>query len=430
VRAMHILLLSDNFPPETNAPATRTFEHARVWVREGHRVTVITCAPNFPEGRVYAGFRNRWYAREVVAGIEVVRVKTLIAPNRGFAARIADYLSFMVAAFVAALFQDEFDVVVGTSPQFFAAVGAWAVAAVRRKPFVFELRDLWPESIRAVGAMRGKFVLRWLETLELFLYRRATAVVAVTESFRDNLARRGIDARKIAVVRNGVDLAQYTPRTRDYALARELGVDGCFVVGYLGTHGLAHALGRVLEAAEILRNRRDIRFLFVGAGAAREELVRTAAERGLDNVAFSASRPKESMPSLWSVCDVGLVHLKDQPTFASVIPSKIFECFGMGVPVLFAGPDGEGAQIVRERGAGIVVQAEHPAVLASAIAFLADDPELRAKLAAASRAAAREFDREVLALSMLETLQRCVGAGPGARDQKLGRRRRSARRRA
>ena len=427
---MHILFLSDNFPPETNAPATRTFEHARVWVREGHRVTVITCAPNFPEGRVYPGYRNRWYSREVVDGIEVVRVKTWIAPNRGFASRIADYVSFMVAAIVAGLAQDGFDVVVGTSPQFFAAVGAWAVAAVRRKPFVFELRDLWPASIRAVGAMRAEFVLRWLEKLELFLYRRAAAVVAVTESFRDNLVLRGIDPRKIDVVRNGVDLARYTPRTRDYELARELGLEGCFVVGYLGTHGLAHALGRVLEAAEILRERRDIRFLFAGAGAAREELVRTAAQRALDNVEFSASRPKESMPALWSVCDVGLVHLKDDPTFAGVIPSKIAECFGMGVPVLFAGPDGEGARIVRERGAGIVVQAEHPAKLAAAIAFLADDAELRAKLADASRAAARDFDRETLALAMLATLQRCAGFRPGAPDEKPAGRRRSARRRA
>jgi glycosyltransferase involved in cell wall biosynthesis len=427
---MHILFVSDNFPPETNAPATRTFEHARVWVREGHRVTVITCAPNFPEGRVYGGYRNRWYAREVVDGIQVVRVKTFIAPNRGCAARIADYVSFMVAAFVAALAQDAFDVVVGTSPQFFAAVGAWAVSAVRRKPFVFELRDLWPESIEAVGAMRGQFVLRALERLELFLYRRAAAVVAVTESFRDNLARRGIDPRKIAVVRNGVDLARYAPRARDYELARELGVEGCFVVGYLGTHGLAHALERVLEAAHILRDRRDIRFLFVGAGAAREGLVRQASERALANVAFFPSRSKDDMPSLWSLCDVGLVHLKDEATFASVIPSKLFECFGMGVPVLFAGPDGEGARIVRERGAGIVVQAENPAKLASAIAFLADDDELRAKLADASRAAAREFDRDALALTMLGVLQRCAGVEPSATDENPTSRRRSARRRA
>lgn len=171
-----------------------------------------------------------------------------------------DYLSFMVSGALAALVQDRPDVVLATSPQFFAAVAGWGVAALRGVPFVFELRDLWPESIKAVGAMRQSLAIRALERLELFLYRRASAVVAATASFRDNLARRGIDPGKVAVVRNGVDLSRYAPRPRDRALAEHYGVAGKFVVGYLGTHGMAHALQRVLEAAELLRERDDVHF--------------------------------------------------------------------------------------------------------------------------------------------------------------------------
>lgn len=405
---MHILFLSDNFPPETNAPATRLVEHARVWVREGHEVTVVTCAPNFPEGRVFAGYRNRWYARERIDGIDVVRVKTFIAPNRGVVRRTLDYLSFMASGALAGLVQRRPDVVVATSPQFFAAVGGWVVAALRRRPFVFELRDLWPESIRAVGALRPSLPLRIVERLELFLYRRSEAVVALTEAFKTNLVRRGVDPCKIAVVRNGVDLSRYSPRSRDVATERRLGVEGRFVVGYLGTHGMAHALESVLEAAELLRSRRDIHFLFVGAGAAREALLARARELSLDNVSFHLTVPKHEMPAVWSTCDVALVHLKDQPLFSTVIPSKISESFGMGVPVLFAGPDGEAAGIVRGSGAGITVRAERPAELAAAVQQLCDDPTARRRMAEAARAAAQTFDRDTLALDMVRVLEACA----------------------
>jgi glycosyltransferase involved in cell wall biosynthesis len=405
---MHVLFLSDNFPPETNAPATRVHEHAREWVALGHRVTVVTCAPNFPEGRLHAGWENRCRQRSRLDGIDVVRVKTYIAPNRGVAARIADYLSFLASGSVAALLEDEPDVVVATSPQFFAAVGGWLVAALRRKPFVFELRDLWPDSIRAVGALRPSLALRMLERLELFLYRRAARVVAVTEAFRENLVRRGIDAAKVAVVRNGVDLSRYAPRPRDAELEERWGLRGKLVVGYLGTHGMAHALHRVLEAAERLRERRDVHFLFVGAGAARDSLVELARAQGLDNVSFHASVAKDDMPRAWSLCDLALVHLKDQPLFATVIPSKIFEAFGSGVPVLFAGPDGEGAELVRAARAGLTVPAEDPVALAAAVASCT--PERLAELSRNALIAAPEHDRARNARRMLAVLAEAASA--------------------
>ena len=407
---MHVLFLSDNFVPETNAPATRLHEHARRWVEAGHRVTVVTCAPNFPAGRVFDGYQNRWYAREQIDGIDVVRVKSYIAPNTGRIRRTLDYLSFLISGLVGALFQKRVDVVVATSPQFFCACAGWAAAALKRKPFVFELRDLWPASISAVGAARkGSLALRALERVELFLYARATAIVAVTHSFRRDLAARGVDPAKVHVVTNGVDLARYAPRPKDAQLERALGLEGRFVVGYLGTHGLSHALENVLEAAERLRGREEVRFLFMGDGAAKAGLQEEARRRGLTNVLFHPPVEKDAMPRAWSLCDLALVHLKNTPVFETVIPSKIFEAMGMGRAVLLAAPEGEASAIVRGADAGLCVPAEDAEQLAAAVERMLDEPALRQRAADASAAAAPGYGRDALARDMLAVLLDSVG---------------------
>ncbi|MCZ7560456.1 MAG: glycosyltransferase family 4 protein [Burkholderiaceae bacterium] len=412
---MRILFLSDNFPPETNAPATRLHEHATRWVRAGHDVTVITCAPNFPEGKLFAGYENRWRQVETIDGIRVVRVKTYITANEGFVRRTLDYMSFMVTGFVAGLFEKRPDVVVSTSPQFFCALGTWALSGVRRLPWVFELRDLWPASIVAVGAMERSPVIRMLEKLELFMYRRADAIVSVTESFREDLASRGIDRAKIHVVINGVDLDRYAPRPRDQALARRFGLEGKFVLGYMGTHGMAHALERVLDAAELLRDRDDIAFFFAGAGAERANVERRVAERGLVNVKMIPRQPKEAMPALWSLCDLALIPLRNTPVFSTVIPSKLFEAMGMGVPVLMSLPEGEATGIVRRTGCGVCVAPEDPRAMADAVVALAGDGERMAALRSASAAAAPEYSRDRQAGRMVEVLGRVAGvAGHGA----------------
>ncbi|WP_051004660.1 glycosyltransferase family 4 protein [Halomonas sp. KM-1] len=398
---MRILFISDNFPPETNAPATRLYEHATRWVKAGHEVTVITCAPNFPEGKVFPGYRNRWYAVENWDGIRIVRVKSYITSNEGFLKRTLDYVSFMVSGFSVGLFQKNPDVIVATSPQFFAAVGGWALAAVRRKPFIFELRDLWPASIVAVGAMRESRTIRWLEKLELFLYRRASRVVAVTHAFKKDLMERGIEGDKIDVVLNGVDLSRYQPMAADESLLREHELQGKFVVGYLGTHGMAHALDKVLEAAEQLKHRDDIVFIFVGAGAAKTELVERAKAKGLSNVRFVPRQPKEAMPKYWSLCDLALIPLRDTPVFESVIPSKMFECMGMGIPVLMSIPEGEGTSILRESGAGVCVPPEDPVAMAAAIEGLKDNLEQRDELRRQGLAAAATYSRDHQAEKML-----------------------------
>lgn len=401
---MRILFLSDNFPPETNAPATRLYEHATRWVEAGHDVTVITCAPNFPEGKVYPGYANDWRRVETVGGIRVVRVKTYIAANEGFLRRTLDYVSFMAAATVAGLFETEPDVVVATSPQFFCAVGGWLLSKLRRRPFVFELRDLWPASIVAVGAMKPSLPLRLMEQLELFLYREARSVVSVTNSFREDLAARGIPPEKVEVVINGVDLSTYAPRERDVALATEYDLSGRFVVGYLGTHGMAHALEKVLAGAALLQHRADIAFFFAGGGAERARVESIVAEHKLANVRLIPRQPKELMPRLWSLCDVSVIPLRDTPVFQTVIPSKLFECMGSGVPVIMSLPEGEATRIVQETGVGVCIPPEDPAALAEAVSRLADDHVLLAKLRANCVAAARHYSRDALAKRMLNAL--------------------------
>ena len=412
---MKILFLTDNFPPEVNAPASRTFEHCREWVRAGHRVTVITGAPNFPAGKVFAGYRNRPWQRESMDGIEVVRVWTYIAANSGFAKRTLDYLSFMVTGFLAGLVQRRPDVIVGTSPQFFTNCAAWMLSVFRWRPFVFELRDLWPESIKTVGAMEDSAALRLMERLELFLYRRAAVVVAVTESFRRNLMARGIDGAKIQVVTNGVDLSRFRPMERDAELAERFGLTGKLVAGYIGTHGMAHALETVLEAARrmaALPEGRELRFVLLGDGAQKQALQATAKQMGLANVIFLDSVPKAEVPRYWSLLDIAIIHLRKADNFRQVIPSKLFECMGMGIPVVH-GVAGESAEIVEREGVGLLFEPENAEALCDGLLRLVRDRELYQRLRRQCLSAAPRYERTALAINMLGVLERTANRRQG-----------------
>src|SRR5262245_19716550 len=320
---MHVLFLTDNFPPEVNAPASRTFEHCREWVKAGCRVTVITCVPNFPKGEVYPGYQNRLWQIETMDGIRVVRVWSYIAANEGFTRRILDYMSFMTSAVAAAPFVRDVGLVIGTSPHFFTACAAFAVSRCKRIPFVFELRDLWPESIKAVGAMRDGAVLRFLERLELFLYRKASCIITVTQPFKRILERRGIDGAKIRVVTNGVDLTRFKPRPKDPELVRRYGLAGKFVGGYVGTHGMAHALETLLDAAWLLQRQPDgdkFRLVLLGDGAKKQELKDRARAMGLDNIIFIDSVAKHEVARFWSLIDISIIHLRKTELFTTVIP--------------------------------------------------------------------------------------------------------------
>jgi glycosyltransferase involved in cell wall biosynthesis len=408
---MHILFLTDNFPPETNAPASRTYEHAKRWVASGHHVTVVTGAPNFPNGRLHEGYRNRLWQRETLDGIEVVRVWTYITPNSGLIRRVLDYLSFMVTSAIAGMLVQRPDVVVGTSPQFFTPCAAWFVSKVRRRPFVFELRDLWPDAIVAVGALPESFAIRLLRRVEYFLYRRAARIVSVTHSFVGVLARNGIPAEKIVVVPNGVDPSEFVPGPKARELEAKLGLEGKFVAAYVGTIGMAHGLAKILEAARKLESRPDIAFVVVGTGAELSKLADRSEKEGLANVLFVGAVSKEVVKQYWRLCDVALVLLRNTPFFETVIPSKIFEAMGTGRPIIL-GVRGESQGILAAAQAGIPIAPESSDELVDAILTLAGDPERRASLGESGRQfVVREYDRRVLADRMLQTLEEVAKSG-------------------
>lgn len=404
---MHILFLTDNFPPEVNAPASRTYEHCRDWVKAGNQVTVITGIPNFPKGKVFDGYQNRLWQQEIVAGIRVIRVWTYIAANEGFSKRTLDYLSYMVTGFIASLFVRRVDVVVGTSPQFFTVCAAYLTSLFKRVPWVFELRDIWPESIRVVGAMRQNKVLDLLEKAELFLYRKANVIVSVTHAFRTSLIRRGLNGEKIHVVTNGVDISRFSPREKDTALLEQYGLQGKFVAGYIGTHGLAHALDTLLDSAKVLKAASDgdrFRFILLGDGAKKTALRQRAQAEGLDNVIFVDSVPKDQVVRYWSVLDASIIHLKKDELFTTVIPSKLFECMGMAIPVLH-GVKGESASIVEREDVGLLFEPENSDSLIQVMRRLADDPLLVSRFKTNGPIAAKHYDRTVLAAKMLEIIK-------------------------
>ena len=409
---MSILFLSHYFPPEVNAPASRTIEHCREWVKAGHRVTVVTCAPNHPHGQVYEGYRNRLWQRERIDGIDVVRLWTYIAANKGFAKRTLNYVSYMITAIMAAPFLAKSDVVVSTSPQFFNGLAGYVVSRLKRAPWVLEIRDLWPESILAVGAISNRHVIRFLEWLELFAYRKADRIVPVTDAFKDYMVRKGVPADKIVVIKNGVDLTRYVPAQADQALIDELGVRGKFVASYFGTHGMAHKLDTVLDAAERLRTHDDIVFLLVGDGAERDRLLATKEARGLCNVIMLPQQPKERMPALWALSDVSMVLLSRSDLFKTVIPSKMFESMAMERPILL-GVHGESRGIIEAGDAGLSIEPENAAALAEAVRALKDDPAKRTQLGASGRRHVQaNFDRRRLAADFLDLLAGLVTVKP------------------
>ncbi|MDH5740645.1 MAG: glycosyltransferase family 4 protein [Nitrospira sp.] len=402
---MRILFLSHYFPPEVNAPATRTYEHCRQWVNDGHQVTVVTCAPNHPQGKVYEGFRNRLYQHETKDGITVIRVWTFITANEGFFKRTLNYVSYMCAAVIGSLLVPKADIVLSTSPQFFNGLAGYFVSRLMRIPWVLEIRDLWPESIVAVGAIRNSWIIKLLEWVERFAYRKADRIVPVTDSFKTYMLSKGIEANKIVVVKNGVDLAQYTPLDGVNSLAEDLGVRGKFVVSYFGTHGMAHHLETIFHAARRLSHSKNIVFLMVGDGAERQALVQMRDKMALDNVMMLDQQPKSRMRELWALSNVSLVLLKKSDLFKTVIPSKIFESLAMAKPIIL-GVEGESAELIQAAQAGICIQPEHADDLAARALELSENPELCQQLGKNGRKYVIEhFDRTVLARKLTSVIE-------------------------
>ena len=407
---MRILFLSHYFPPEGNAPAARTHAHCTRWAAAGHDVTVITCFPNHPRGVMYAGYRNRLRRIEELEGVRVVRTFTYLAANEALWRRTASWLCYLVAATLCGLLERRPDIVIATSPQPFCGWAGVLVSRLRRRPLLLEIRDLWPESVVAVGALRSRVALRLVERLMQGCYRAAAHIVTVGEGYRRGLVGRGCNPARIDVVMNGVDRDLFHPRAANPAVAAQLGVTGRFVVAWCGTIGLAHGLEVVLQAAAALRSRGrcDIVFVLAGDGARLDALRASAAEAGLENVIFSGWLDRRRVPEVLACSDAFLVHLRAAEAFTTVMPSKIFDGAAMGLPLVL-GVRGVARRFVEDAGCGLCIDPEDAEGLVAAVLRLASDPALRDRLGRAGRAHATRFDRARLAMEYLQIIERTAG---------------------
>jgi len=405
-----ILYVSQYFPPEMGAPAARAAELSRHWARMGHDVTVLTGFPNHPTGVVPAEWRSRFHQlryTETVDGVRVVRTWLWPLPNRKAHERIRNYASFCVSAAISGLDLHKPEVIIATSPQLLCALSGWWLAFWKRVPFVFEVRDLWPESLAAVGLGSERTLLhRTLRAIARFLYRRADRVVVVSPAFKDHLIRNcNVPAAKIVTVENGVetDLFRFDPAAAE--VRKQLKIDERFLICYIGTMGNAHGLDTLIAAAEELQTALpNATFLLIGEGAEKERIVELAAGRGLANVQFLGQQPREQIPAYVSAADLCLVMLKKAEVFKTVIPTKLLEYMACERPVIVA-VDGQARQIVEEGGAGVYAEPENSRGLVKAILNLAADPERRRQMGASGRQyVVNKFSREKTARDYIAVL--------------------------
>ena len=357
---MRILFLTDNFPPETNAPATRTYEHCLKWINMGYQVTVITCFPNFPKGKVFEGYTNKLYQKENIDGITVIRVWSYIAENNGFVKRIIDYISYALTSFLFGLFVKT-DLIIATSPQFFTAISGRMLSVFKRIPWVMEVRDLWPDSIAAVGSMnKSSKPFKILKKIEHHLYLSASKILVVTVSFRKYLIKEHqITPEKVGVFKNGVLISNFKkPKPNDVMTLKEsLGLKNKIVISYLGTHGLAHGLKFILESISKISNP-DLHFLFIGDGAEKQNLIKYSKSLDSKNFTFLESVTKIEIPLYIEISDYSLVNLKKSDEFKNVIPSKIFENIAMYKPILL-GVEGESEKLIDDYEVGVCFEPEN-----------------------------------------------------------------------
>lgn len=407
---MKIVVLTHYFPPEVGAPQARLGDFARLWAASGHEVHVVTGMPNHPTGIVPAEYKGRIRCHEETDGYKVTRCWLYATPNEGIVKKTLGHLSFMVTSFVLAFRKiGRPDVIVVSSPTFFAIGSAWLLALLKRSKLVVEVRDLWPAIFVELGVLTNRYAIRLLEMLELAAYRASDAVVVVSEGFRDHITERGINLDKVFTIRNGADLTNFQPATKENSQWRStLGADGKVLALYIGAHGISQALTTIVDAAAVVESE-DVHFALIGDGADRQRVLDHREKLGVSNVTMRTSVPRGEVSDVLAAADICIVTLRDIPLFTTFIPSKIFELMGSGKAIV-AAVAGETADILHAAGA-IVVPPEDANALARAIDDLSKDPDRRRKMETDGRTYVEQhFDRSVLA-ERYEDIFTSIGAG-------------------
>jgi glycosyltransferase involved in cell wall biosynthesis len=394
---MHILLIHQSFASLNEPGGTRHYEMALYFTEQGHRVTIVASPVSYLTGISSA-------TGTIVNGqVTIIRAYTYPALHRSFFHRLVSFFSFMASSFLVGLRVRDVDVVWGTSPPIFQGVTAWMLARLKGAPFLFEVRDLWPAFAVQVGVLHQPALVHASEWLERFLYRHSDRVVVNSPGFLDHVCARG--ARQVEVVPNGSDPHMFTPRTNGSNFRRLHGLQGKFLVVYAGAHGISNDLGTLLEAACMLETQPEIHFVLVGDGKEKPDLIVEATRRGLTNVSFLPSVPKNDMPQVLAAADACVAILKPLPLYATVYPNKVFDYMAAGKPVLLA-IEGVIRQVVEAAGAGIAIPPGDPHALAQAVRHLASDPQAGREMGLHGRSYVEaHFDRSVIAAKMLEQFQ-------------------------
>ncbi len=409
VAAMHVLYIHQYFQTREQAGGTRSYEFARHLVEAGHNVTVLSGAMQYYSGTTPERYRRKLLLREVVDGIDVVRVGIPFSYKRGFISRNLGFLYFMVASTMAGLWTRSIDVIFATSTPLTVGVPAYLLSRMKRVPFIFEVRDLWPESAVAVGVLRSRVLITVAEWAEAFFYRKAIVVIALTRGIWRALRDKGVPQEKLQLITHGADVDLFKPLSKDNAVRAELGLQGKFVAVYSGAHGLANGLEVVIETARLLRETTGVAFLMAGDGAAKENLVRLADDYGLRNVIFLDPRPRSQLPEVLAAADLCLMILRNVPSFQTACPNKLFDYLAAGRPVLVNFP-GEVKEMLQDTDAGIFVQPDDPHGMAQAILQLKGDPARCTEMGQRARALALDFAREKQAQKLESVLREVVQA--------------------
>ena len=384
---MRVLILTQYYPPEIGAPQTRLAALARELVHRGHAVEVVTAMPSHLLGRTYEGYRGKFYMRDRIDGVTVHRTWVYAASGTGVR-RMMNYLSFTATSLIGLAMARKPDVIFVESPPLFLSIPGWIAAVLRRASLVFNVADLWPDSVRELGVMNGGPLLRVAEHLEAWTYRRADAVNAVTDGIERVLReRKQVPAAKLHFLPNGIDIERFQPAAPDADLRRKLKLEDRPVFIYAGTHGIAQGLHNVIDAAALLDDRATV--LFVGSGPTKPLLVQRVRKLGVRNVRFVDPVPLDEMPKYFGLAYASIVPLVRGDLMRGARPSKMFPSFACGVPVVYSG-EGEGAQLVENAGAGVAVPPENPEALARAMCALLDDPAAREVMSKNARTLAVE----------------------------------------
>jgi len=392
---MRILILSYFYAPE---PIPKPHELAVGLAQRGHEVSVITSIPSYPDGAFYPGYRLRPWQRETRDGIPIVRLPLMPDHSASGLRRMLSYTSFMVSASLLGPFAaSQADVMYVWHPPLTIGVSAWTIGLMRRIPFVYDVRDLWPEAIAATGMMSNPMLLRGLGALERFVYRRAAAIGVISPGYKQNLIGKGVNPEKISVFSDWADGGIYRPVPPDETLAKSTGMFGRFNVIFGGNMGTAQALGTVIETAQRLAQHPEIQFVFAGEGIDRPRLEAQVSAKGLSNVIFLGRQPVEQMPHLYALSDVLLAHYRKDPLFEICVPGKLAAYLGCRKPILMAS-EGDSANLINATKGGLTCPAEDPEAMADAVLKLYNMSTVqRSKLGQAGRQAFLEqYSRDVL----------------------------------